>query len=389
MSNTLNDILKRINEYGYVRIVPRIDLDSLVASSILFENLNEHRIKTSINYDPKAILDQKDEPTILINLPKTREQTDMFTINFNMRESVSAYVSYYLDKIYGVSIYDKILSIATGIYQSLDTVEGFKGIESEILKELTSKEIIEYEPGFRFWGRLKFDLVNSIYRTLIPFIPGLTGEPEKINELLSHIIGGRTEIVKHIHIEQNKDLAAKFLEHLLNNLSVIIGVSNAKKIVRKILGNVYIAKINNRIIELNEVVGLLNIYLSLKKNNPRYLSIISVDPNILFEITTLSDNVIDELIIDISIALNQFIKTKQNIFEIEESLERPEIFIEILKSMDMLPENKPIIIYYDGEHYTSLRELFRIGNEDAETLYAYCDENQLCMVDRDGNIIKA
>ncbi|ADI32710.1 hypothetical protein [Staphylothermus hellenicus] len=388
MSNTLNEILKTINNYGYVRIVPRIDLDSLIASSILFKNLNEHRVKTSINYDPKTILDQKDEPTILINLPKTREQPIMFTMNFNMRESVSAYVSYYLDKIYGVSIYDKVLSIATGIYQGLDTVEGFKGIESEILKELTSKEIIEHEPGFRFWGRLKLDLVNSIYRTLIPFMPGLTGEPEKINELLSHAIGGKTGVIKHIHIEQNKDLAARFLEHLLNYLSKIIGASNAKKIIRKILGNVYVAKINNKVIELNEAVGLLNIYLSLRKNSPQYLSIISVDPNTLFGITTLTDNVIDELIIDISIALNQFIKTNQNIFEIEGSIERPEIFIEILRSMDMLPENKAVIMYSDGEYYTSLSELFRVGREDAETLYAYCDENQLCMVDRDGNIIK-
>lgn len=389
MNDTLSNILKTINEYGYVRIVPKIDLDSLIASSILFENLNEHRIRTSINYDPKVILEQNDEPTLLINLPKITERPNLFTINFNERESVSAYISYFLDKIYGVSTYDKILSIATGIYQGLDTVEGFKGIESELLKELTSKEIIEYEPGFRFWGRTRLDLARSIYRTLIPFIPGFTGDPEKINELLSRIIGGKTDIIKHVHIEQNKELAARFLEYLLNNLSTIMDVADAKKIIRKILGNIYIVRINNRLLlELNETVGMLNIYLSLQRSNPQYISIISIDPNILSELIAICDNIIDELIIDVSIAINQFIKTKQNVFELEEVIERPEIFIEILKNMEMLPEKKPVIIRYNGEYYTSLGELLRIGN-DAETLYAYCDEFQLCMVDQDGNIIKA
>ncbi len=384
--NTINDILRIASRYGFLRIIPSTRLDSLLAAGILWSNLNEHGIEAVLSINARNIIDGE-KPLLLIDLPSISESSngEVLSIEFNGKESISAYTAYFLDKIYGVSTSDHILSLISGIYRRLDSVEGFKGLESEIMEKLREKGILEVEPGFRFWGRLRLNLAKSMYRTLIPYLPGYTGDPENIDKLLEKIFGKIKNAVKVVDLEQNKELAARFIENLINTM--IIDQERAKHIVRRLLGNIYIAKIRERSFELNEIMGYLDLYLSLRRDNPLRIAMSSIDQNILLQIIGVSEDLIDELIIDLSIAINTYIENRKNILEIENSVERPEIIIDIIDSIGLL-SNKPLIINVNGEEITTMYELLRIGY-DPHKLYEYCDDKQLCRVGKDGSISKA
>ena len=69
MEKSIPVLINTAREYGFLRIIPLTDIDSLIAASILARNLGEHDIHTVINLDVKTCL-ETDEPTILLNIPK-------------------------------------------------------------------------------------------------------------------------------------------------------------------------------------------------------------------------------------------------------------------------------------------------------------------------------
>jgi single-stranded-DNA-specific exonuclease len=384
--NTINDVLRIASRYGFLRIIPSTRLDSLLAAGILWSNLNEHGIEAVLSINTRNII-EGEKPLLLIDLPPISGSSDeeILYIGFNGKESISAHIAYFLDKIYGVSTNDHILSLIGGIYRRLDSVEGFKGLESEIMAKLREKGILDVEPGFRFWGRLRLNLAKSIYRTLIPYIPGYTGDPENIDKLLEKIFGKIKNAVKVVDLEQNKELAARFIENLINTMS--IDRERAKHIIRRLLGNIYVARIREKSLELNEVMGYLDLYLSLGRNNPLRIAMSSIDPNILLQIIGVSEDLIDELIIDLSITINTYIENGKNILEVEDSIRRPEIIIDAIEGIGLLSD-KPLILIINGESITAIHELLRVGY-DPKKLYEYCDDKQLCRVKEDGSISKA
>ncbi|RLG89600.1 MAG: hypothetical protein DRO16_03805 [Thermoprotei archaeon] len=105
---------------------------------------------------------------------------------------------------------------------------------------------------------------------------------------------------------------------------------------------------------------------------------------------TIYEEVIDSLCLDISLAINTYIESRreQAIIEIEEGLARPEIIVEIIKSIDENTRKMPLIVSINGECLTTVDELLRIGNEPS-TVYSNCDAIQLCRVDEHGNFIRS
>ncbi|MCD6301428.1 MAG: hypothetical protein J7L82_05090 [Staphylothermus sp.] len=104
MTELLNDIVKYAKEYGVVRIVPKIDIDSLIAAGLLWKNLEEHNISATINFDLKLVVEKTEIPTILINLPKPYRDGEsnqlLLNLMYNGKESISAYTAYFLDKLF-------------------------------------------------------------------------------------------------------------------------------------------------------------------------------------------------------------------------------------------------------------------------------------------------
>ena len=389
MVELLNNIVKYAREYGVVRIIPKIDIDSLIAAGLLWKNLEEHNISATINFDLKLVVEETDIPTVLINLPKPEEAEEnkqLFNLVYNGKESVSAYITYFLDKLFIVSSWEKLLALIPGIYYGLDGEEGFLGLEKQLLKEI--KENLSIKFGFKFWGRDRVGLQKAIYRTLIPFLPGYTGDAENVNNLLKNVLGKTSGLTKYVSIEDDEKLAARFLEKLVKGMK--IDFNTAKRIARKLLGNIYVATLNNKVVELNEFIGSSLVFISIKKDNPYYIPLLSIDKELLFQILTIYEEVIDSLCLDISLAINTYIESRreQAIIEIEEGLARPEIIVEIIKSIDENTRKMPLIVSINGECLTTVDELLRIGNEPS-TVYSNCDAIQLCRVDEHGNFIRS
>ncbi|OYT37930.1 MAG: hypothetical protein B6U89_06545, partial [Desulfurococcales archaeon ex4484_58] len=54
-NESIDNIIRCALEHGFLRIIPAINIDSLVSAGIISKNLYEHNVKAPINLDPKNI----------------------------------------------------------------------------------------------------------------------------------------------------------------------------------------------------------------------------------------------------------------------------------------------------------------------------------------------
>ena len=393
MTKALDSIVKAANEYRFIRIIPATNLDALLAASILSKNLKEHGINAPINIDPKLILDSPDEPLLTIDLPTYNMTNKHFSLLYDGETSISAHIVYYIDKVFGATRWDKILAILAGIYRGLDLGrEGFKGLEKELLDELTKIKQISIDLGLRLWGWKKYSLPKALYRTLIPFIPGYSGDPGRTNNVLKNILGvDDPEKIMGEHIlsftEEGLEKTKVFLEKLSSNMEYV-DLETRNKVLLKLLGYIYLVEINNYVIDLIEAMGALILFMSLSNENIYYTLLVGRDDLILYQALTYYNDIIDEIVVEITTSITQFFTSKKPIFESPDIIKRPEIYIDILKSIDKLPQNKPIIIKSAEQTYSNVNEFLRIKAKP-DKIYSSCNEYQLCLVDENGRLIKA
>ncbi len=378
MEKSIPVLINTAREYGFLRIVPLTDIDSLIAASILARNLGEHDIHTVINLDVKTCL-ETDEPTILLNIPKPSQAKKWCQelVWDKQDSSLSSYIVTGLENYWIVSDYDKILAILAGIYKERDLgKEGFQGTEKKFLQELIDNDKAEIEFGFRFWGWRKRSLVEMITRTLIPFLPGLTGERDQVLAFLKKLFN--TESVESLNsssifLEEEPERAKKFAAALYEALE--IDENTRKTILLKLIGFTYYFYIGDTRLESFETLGSLIIYESLERGTVNILSNLSLDPNILYSIISLYDYYIDMLANEISHGIRLWLSGRSIDTD---RIERPDIYVDILRSLGLLNQ-KPVSIISNGRSITVLRELLRIG-KDIEYALSVCDELQLCKI---------
>ncbi len=378
MEKSIPVLINTAREYGFLRIIPLTDIDSLIAASILARNLGEHDIHTVINLDVKTCL-ETDEPTILLNIPKPSQAKKWCQelVWDKQDSSLSSYIVTGLENYWIVSDYDKILAILAGIYKERDLgKEGFQGTEKKFLQELIDNDKAEIEFGFRFWGWRKRSLVEMITRTLIPFLPGLTGERGQVLAFLKKLFN--TESVESLNsssifLEEEPERAKKFAAALYEALE--IDENTRKTILLKLIGFTYYFYIGDTRLESFETLGSLIIYESLERGTVNILSNLSLDPNILYSIISLYDYYIDMLANEISHGIRLWLSGRSIDTD---RIERPDIYVDILRSLGLLNQ-KPVSIISNGRSITVLRELLRIG-KDIEYALSVCDELQLCKI---------
>lgn len=378
MEKSIPVLINTAREYGFLRIVPLTDIDSLIATSILARNLGEHDIHTVINLDVKTCL-ETDEPTILLNIPRPSQAKKWCQelVWDKQDSSLSSYIVTGLENYWIVSDYDKILAILAGIYKERDLgKEGFQGTEKKFLQELIDNDKAEIDFGFRFWGWRKRSLVEMITRTLIPFLPGLTGERDQVLAFLKKLFN--TENVESLNsssifLEEEPERAKKFAAALYEALE--IDENTRKTILLKLIGFTYFFYIGDTRLESFETLGSLIIYESLEQGSVNLLSNLSLDPNILYNIISLYDYYIDMLANEISHGIRLWLSGRSINTD---RIERPDIYIDILRSLGLLNQ-KPVSIISNGRNITVLRELLRVG-KDIEHALSACDELQLCEI---------
>ena len=269
------------------------------------------------------------------------------------------------------------MAILAGIYKERDLgKEGFQGTEKKFLQELIDNDKAEIEFGFRFWGWRKRSLVEMIARTLIPFLPGLTGERGQVLAFLKKLFN--TESVESLNsssifLEEEPERAKKFAAALYEALE--IDENTRKTILLKLIGFTYYFYIGDTRLESFETLGSLIIYESLERGTVNILSNLSLDPNILYSIISLYDYYIDMLANEISHGIRLWLSGRSIDTD---RIERPDIYVDILRSLGLLNQ-KPVSIISNGRSITVLRELLRIG-EDIEYALSVCDELQLCKI---------
>ncbi|MEM4619973.1 MAG: hypothetical protein QW607_07140 [Desulfurococcaceae archaeon] len=385
-------VLKTAREQNFLRIVPATDLDSLITASILSKNLEEHGILCPVNTDPKIILDNVDEPLLVINLP-AKDRRNLFELKYNGEFSLASYITHYLDRVFGVSKWDKIFSIIAGIYRGLDRGrEGFKNIEKEILDELTKTGYIGVDLGLKLWGWKNSSLFKAMYRTLIPFIPGYSGDPQRTTGFLKNVLGiDEIESIKGEQVlsfdETKIDKTRIFIEKLTQSFE-LVDQEYRSKLVLKLIGYVYTVHDERRVYDIHECLGALEVFSNIDFRNIVYTILLSHDTTILHQALITYSRFIDEVSVEISISIKDSLKKKNSVVEINDLVKRPDIYIDIFESLDLLPDSRPLIIKNNEILYTSLREYIRV-NKDFEKAYSKCSEYQICMVSENENLLEA
>jgi len=391
LSASLESALKVFQDHKFVRIIPAVNLDALIAASILSKNLKEHGIEAPINLDPKAGLDEED-PTLFLDLPRPKPNPKHYELTFDGKTSLAGYATHYVDRVWGVTRWDKVLAIISAVYRGVDRGrEGFTGLEKDLLDDLTRAKIITIDLGLRLWGWKKNTLAKALYRTLIPFLPGYSGDPVRTNTVLKSILGVEDpERLYGEHVlsftEEGLERTKTFLEMLSKNMKYL-DTQARNKVLMSLLGFTYTLNYDGFLIDIFEAIGALEIFFSMEDLNIAYTTLISRDDLILASALALYNNQIDELSAEISSHITLVLEKGYAVIETN-FVKRPEIFIDILRSINRLPREKPLIIRRDGNMYTSVSEALRLNRRPSE-VYSHCNEYQLCMVNENGDFIKA
>ncbi|MEM1627895.1 MAG: phosphoesterase [Desulfurococcaceae archaeon] len=379
-----NNFLTFIEQYKSFRIIPDSALDSLIASSILMKNLSEHGWDVKVNLDPKLIIDEKTEPTILINLSPIDEKYQL-SLKSTGEYSITAYIVEKLDSVFGIEKFDKVLAIVSGLYLGLyDFKEGkFPGTENDILKELVESGVLYEIAGLRIWGARRVGLIRAINRTLIPFLPGITGCIDRIEKILSDVFKTKDPYsirYKELLNENNLMVLSSLVQKIVNNL--YLDLNKDPKLPYKLFGEFILTDKRNgeegQEFELHEILGSLVVYASSCLNCPYDLLSISMNDLAISQIIAIYDKIIDQLSPIISASILEFFSSNKPI-DPEGYIERPDLVVDMLSYIEKLPKNRPITILHERGIITSLRELLRIGVEPSKA-YSQCDGDQLCVV---------
>lgn len=389
--NELSEFIEGVRKYGFVRIVPSTDLDSLIASGVLLRTLLDNGIKAVLNLDPKVAVDNRDEPLLLLNLPQPAGRRESLSVFFDGSNSLTATTIYGLSKTFKVSRWAKTLALLTGVYRWLDVgKEGFKGLEKQLVEELVASNLIVREAGFRLPGWRKLSLAKSIYRSLVPYIPGFTGRFDSATGLIRAVFG-EVDVDKFhgSQIFDKRDASAvnDFLRRLDQSLNQISEEAR-KRIMFRLVGFVYYIDLDGVTLDCIEAINALSLVLSLDERNPIYVVMTSFGKEFLSEALYVYEETIDKTVSVIADAIDSYIVGKNNLITLTDSLKRPELIIDILDYLGKIPSGKTPYISINGEKVTTSYTLLKQGY-GAELVFSLCDENQICRVHESGGLSKA
>ena len=374
-----------IESYKSFTVVPDSSLDSLLSAGILLKNLSEHDWDVRVNLDPKTLLDYRDEPALLLNLQPINTQKHL-ALSTTSTSSVTALVVTMLEKAIGsVSKWDKILAILSGLYRNYYDfkAEGFKGIENTIMKELSSQKALTETLALRLWGAKKRGLVTALTRTLVPFIPGITGNVENASRVVKEVYGvDDPHSVKLKEISSDEDI--KKVSTLIKKLAEISQQYTKRdlQLQLKLVGDFYVQVESRGVtleLEAHEALGGLLVYESSCRDCLLDIVTLPLSVDVLPQILGVCNSILDYLAVALSAQIVEFLREERGVFECEDTLQRPDIIVDILLYHNIAPQDKAVRFICNGEEMTILRELLRIGVSPEEA-YSRCTETQLCRV---------
>ncbi len=373
------DIITSILEKDRVLIIPSTDLDSLLAAGVLMETLHELGRKAVIGLDVRSVKDNNDSVKLLIGFPSKPSYPDVLLLEKEKTHSITGLATFFTKNKSSNYYWFSVLSLIAGQYRGLDLgKEGFRDVEKSLLDELVEQDLVVSEFGFRLWGWGRKKLVNQVMNTLIPFLPGLTGDVEKATRLISMIPGvgdPGSATSHHVFSETEPERAKRFVQLLYDNLD--IDPSTRKDILYRLIGYVYMIGLGKVRIDSPSVMGSLLVYMVLGIDNPVKIPLIAFDQMLLNHVLSIYEKYIDVVAVEAGMSVMQVL-SGSNVVETD-YITRPELIIDALDSIGKLPDKPVLIKHVDRGEYTVARELLRAGY-DWDYVLENCDGRQLCSV---------
>lgn len=364
-------------------IIPDTSLDSLLAASILHKNLSEYGLNVKLSLDPKLLVDYPKDPAILLNLPAISD-AQISIVRRDENTSLTGIIVSIVDKLPGIDKWDKLLALLAAFYHGLYDIssETIGTIETSYFKELSEEKIVHSTLGLRVWGAKRVGLATALSRTLLPFIPGISGNHENARRIVSEIF--KSQDTNGIRLKEFAGNQKDPLREVLNLLVKHIQSNRQipQQIAYKLLGDFYISIPElgeTSEIEASELLGALVVYNSVYSNSPEDLLFISIEKSILNVAFTVYNEVIDSVAEKIA----RYFEVARNGDPIPAGelypITRPDLIVDVLSYAGVLPLSRVVKIMVDGNTYTVLRELIRVKTKPSEA-YSICEESQLCPV---------
>lgn len=370
----------------FVRIIAKAELDPLLASGVLFHNLHEHGVSAAITLDLKSIIDGRDEDHVLVGLPSPRGRKPT-VLTQAQQSTLTATVVAELDKRYGIASWEKKLSIAVGVFSGLSVGrEEFRGLEKSMLNELLARGEIEHSPTFRFWGFRRVPIAQSIYRTLVPYMPGVSGKPETAKKVVEASGLQPAQTGQQSGLDEGGEKSKKFVEQLSYHMKCDDAAKS--KALYRLIGYNYFTPAQGISVELdlNELAAAMLVFASLRSSALYTLPLVAFDESLALEVLSVYEHVIDELAPWASEAISKLARGEA--VELGKVIERPELLVEVARQAGLASPKKPLVFVKDGVLVTTASELLRAGALPEE-VYAHCDQAQICRVREDGSIVKS
>ncbi len=385
-SNVFGEFFKKAREYGSIRITPLANVDSIIASSILFKVLYENGFNVVVSLKP--VLDYS-EPTIFIDLDLCREDTLCLSILHSTSStntssnkivspySLSALVVKAIEKHWVIDSIDKVIALVGGVYRGLDlNKEGFKGLEASIVEELGREGRIVSDIGFRFWGWKRCSLVDSLVYTLRPYIPGVTGFRDRVYGLLEKIGVKEPDSISSGELISNPQLLKKLASEILGRLR---SSSRRNRSPVEVIGRQYFTEIAGRYTSLLDLCIFYETLLSMGFNEAVSLVYSLYDTFYLEVLFYRFEDLLEKIVSEIASNIEQYRVYGGECVMEKGLLVRPDIYSRILRELGVLGDKPVYMKDSSGRLYTSLAEYIRVN---ARIDYSIVDENQFIEITR-------
>lgn len=366
-----------IETYRSFVIIPDTSLDSLLAAGLLLKKLVEQGFDVRLSLNVKLLVDYPSDPAIVIGIPPVNKQSQLY-IGADENSSTTAIIVSVLDKLVGVDKWDKLIAILTALYRGLyDFKTGtFKGVENTYVKELVNDKVLHEVTGLRLWGAKRKSLVQALARTLMPFIPGVTGNTEKAQKVISEVF----KVPDPLSIKQKELRPDESKDYILALIKALAESIRDPQLAFKLLGDFYISLPELETageVEAHELVGSFVVYESLCRACPIDIALVPLEKSLLPQIMYVYENFVDKVAAHLAHQIDK-VRAGEPIIS-NDVIKRPDIVVDTLLYVNALPKNKAVKIALEKEHITVLRELLRIGVKPEEA-YVTCEDDQLCVV---------
>lgn len=372
-----SDFIKSVKDYGFVRIIPLLTIDNIIASSILMKMFMENDVAVSISFKP---LVETDAPSLVIDIPLDSLSCGNICLNIVYDDtlksievkgnnliitphSISATIVKIIEDLWILSGFEKIVCLIGGIDRGKDlSKEGFTCLEKEIAEELSRSNKIFYDiVGFRLWGWKRRKLYEILVYTFKPFIPGLSGRKEEVLDFIRKLGFNRPEEVHSSDLMANEDTLKNFATELLK-------LANEKSRRRRnpieFISRIYYIPRGADFIDLMELYGAMLTAFSRSGDFLLNNLLIAHDQYLVDKLILFYEKNIGAISSEIADAIDNIYVEKGNRIVIESVIvNRPEIYEFILKEIGFIDKNSYIVLEKNGRQFTSLYSLLKTGRK--------------------------